>query len=270
MELSILVSTINGRINKVKNLLLPPRKDVNYIVIHHITDKVYNSIPVELQREDIVVHQIPGRGVTKARNVSILQAKGEIAIIADDDVTYSNKYLDAILDTFKKDSPDLALFKIKTLPGEGEYKNYPSESYQLSINNIHEPSSIEIAFKTNSIKNKIKFDERFGQGTYLNGGEEYFFVLDAIKSGLIVKYYPIYCVNHTEGSTIKKIPPHHKKRAIVSGARFAKEKGLLALPAIIKTTIYLLPILIKEKKNPILYLFQMYLGCFYILFNKPA
>ena len=270
MILSILISTIDEGINKIQHLLLPQRNDVNYLVVHHYTDKIFNTIPVELLRDDIIVQQFSGKGVSKARNISILQAKGEIALIADDDVTYTNEYFDRIINTFIKDDPDLALFKIKTMSGEGEYKDYRVKTYQLSLNNLHSISSIEIAFKIQPIKNKIKFDERFGSGSFLIGGEEDLFILDAIKNGLIIKYYPYYVVNHPEESHVKKFPTYHKKRVLVRGAFYARTSGWLAIPKILLKSIALTPTLIKEHKNPIIHLYQMYIGCFYILFNNTS
>jgi len=268
MTLSILISTINDGINRVKNLLLPLRKDVNYLIIHHYTDNIFNTIPSELLREDIAVSQIPGKGVARARNISILQADGDIALISDDDVSYTNEYFDIIIDTFERDEPDIALFKIKTLPGEAEYKDYPGDPYQLSLNKLHSISSIEIAFRIQKTKNKIKFDERFGTGTFLIGGEEDCFILDAIKIGLVVKYYPFYVVNHPEESHVKKLPLYHGKRIRVRGAYYTRIKGWAAIPNIFIKFLIMLPNLIKKHKNPLAYLFQMYLGCFYILFNK--
>lgn len=267
MILSILISTLNEGINNIQNILLPCRQDVNYLVVHNYTDKTYSTVPVKLLRKDVVVHQVSGRGLTKARNFGILKAKGDIALIADDDVTYTNEYFDVILKTFTQDNPDVAIFKIKTMTGESNYKNYPDKPYQLSMSNLHSPSSIEIAFKIHSIRNKIKFDERFGLGTFLNGGEEDIFILDVLKNGLIVKYFPFYVVNHHEESTIKTIPMYHKKRAIVRGAYIARIYGWLALPYILIKSLTLIPALFKANKNPLVYIYEMYLGCFYILFN---
>jgi glycosyltransferase involved in cell wall biosynthesis len=268
MILTILISTINAGIKKVSNVLLPGRDDVKYIVIQQYTDNVYRMIPVELIRDDVNVFQIYGKGLTRSRNYGIFQASGDIALIADDDVTYTNEYFDLIIETFQRECPDIALFKIKTIQDEGEYKDYPPFTYQLSLDNFHSLSSIEIAFNINKIRNNIKFDERFGLGTFLIGGEEMFFVTDAIKKGLKVKYYPFYVVNHHQESTIRKYPEFHIQRVKVAGATYARKYGWLAIPRIFIRILILLPELLKSCRSPIVFLYQMYLGCFYILFNK--
>lgn len=268
MILTVLISTIDSGIKKVPNVLLPTRNDVNYTVIHQLTDNSYKKIPIELLRDDVNVFQIPGKGVARSRNYGIDNASGDIALIADDDVTYKNDYFDLIIETFQHEAPDMALFKIKTNKGEEEFNNYPSSTYQLSLDNIHSPSSIEIAFNVKKIRNKIKFDKRFGLGTFLMGGEEWFFVTDAIEQGLNVKFYPFYVVNHFEECTIFKYPEYHKQRVLVAGAIYARKYGWLAIPRIFIRILLQLPELIKSCKNPIAFLYQMYSGCFYILLNK--
>lgn len=271
MTLNVLISTIDTGINKIPEILLAPRKDVTYIVAHQYTHDGYKEIPESLSRNDVFVSQIPGKGLTRSRNHAINLASGDIAVIADDDVRYKDEYFDTIIKTFEENSNvDIALFKIKTLTGENEYKEYPSMSYNLTTQKMHSPSSIEIAFKLSSIKNKLKFDERFGMGSYLNGGEELFFITDAIEMGLNVKYFPEYIVIHPQESTIKKIAKYDKQRLKVTGGIYARKFSLMAVPKIFARTILFVPELIRHKKNPVAYLYQMFIGCFYILFTKKT
>lgn len=270
MILTVLVSTIDSGINRVPNIILGARTDVNYIVIHQITDSIYKNIPGELLREDVKIFQITGKGLTRSRNYGIMQASGDIAIIADDDVSYRNEYFDLIIETFRIERPDVALFKIKTREGEREYIDYPKLPFKVTIENIHSPSSIEITFNISKIRNIIKFDERFGLGTFLNGGGELFFITDAIKHGLNVRYYPFYVVIHPQESQIMKYPQYHKRRVKVVGAIYARKYGLMAIPRIFIRSLMLIPELFKTSKSPLAYLYQMYTGCFYILLNRQG
>lgn len=269
MKLEILISTIDAGIEKIKDILLPFRQDVKYIISHQYQDEKFKYIPKELLREDVVVSQMPGKGLTKSRNNAISLASGDVCLIADDDVRYTSEFLNTIIQTFHERNPDVALFKIKTKEGEGDYKNYPTEEYKLNLNNLHSPSSIEIAFKTEKIKGIVFFDERFGLGSFLNGGGELYFIRDAIEKGLKVWYFPESVVIHPKESTIKSLPKYHKRRVMVGGASDARKNGWLAIPKAFLGTIKVIPDLIKYKKNPFVYFYQRIRAAIYILTTKP-
>ena len=130
--LNILISTFDEGIHKVKNVILDYREDVSYIISHQYTQEKYKIVPLELNRKDILISQIPGLGVTNSRNNAINLAHGEIGLFSDDDVTYSHSYFDTIIETFdNEESLDVCVFKIKTPEGFPEYKNYPKNKIKL-------------------------------------------------------------------------------------------------------------------------------------------
>ena len=268
MKLNILISTINSGIEKISEILLEKRDDVEYIVSHQFTDPQFNYTPEILQRTDVKVFHINGKGLSKSRNYAIKNATGDIALIADDDVKYENEYFDKVLAAFADSDVDIALFKIKTINGNEAYKRYPETSNKISLKNIHSASSIEIAFKISSIANKISFDERFGLGSALIGGEENLFIRDAIINGLNVFYFPEYVVKHLKESTVKGYAKYDRQKNRVEGATDARMNGLLALPNSILKTIQQAMDMIKEKKNPFMYLTQRMGGVFYIISKK--
>jgi len=268
LVLNVLISTIDAGIDNIKKILLPKRADVVYIVSHQYRDNKYKYIPTELDRDDVIVSQIFGQGLSISRNNAINVAKGDIAVLSDDDVVYTNKFFDSIIEKFIDDKIDAALFKIMTFEDESDYKRYPNESYKLSKNNFHSPSSIEIAFRINKIKGKYFFDKRFGLGSKLDGGEEYLFVKDLLKGGMNVFFYPTYIVIHSKDSFIKQYSRYHKRRNRVTGAIEAREYGIFAYLKAFISTIRIFNELIKNKKNPLIYLLERYSGINYIMFSK--
>ena len=72
LVVDILISTIDSGIDKIRNVLLPFRPDIKYIVSHQFTDEKFKIIPIELKRNDVIVSQIPGRGVTKSKKQAAL------------------------------------------------------------------------------------------------------------------------------------------------------------------------------------------------------
>lgn len=270
-QLNVLISTFNDRIFHVKNVILDYREDVSYIVSHQYTGEKYKIIPEELSRKDIAISQIPGFGVTKSRNNAIRLANGDVGLFSDDDVTYTNEYFDTIIQSFiKNELLDLALFKINTPDSFPEYKRYPEQPLKLQKLPFS-VGTIEIAFKIESIKkSKLLFDERFGAGQpLLIGSDESIFVLDCITKGLNVWFYPEYIVNHPFESTVKGLTKYDKRRVSVSGAFDARINGWFSILKAFPGTFKILPDLIKNKKNPFIYLKERLSASIYILFTNP-
>lgn len=267
LKLNVLISTIDGGIENIKNVILSPREDVHYIVSHQFREEKFNFTPPELLREDITVSHIPGFGVTKSRNYSIGLATGDIGFFSDDDVKYEHSDFDAILKSFKENEfLDVALFKIRTPKGSPEYKNYPAEAQKLN-RLLFSVGTIEISFRVQKIvKSSILFDERFGAGnSFLIGSDENIFILDCLKQGLNVWFFPTYVVQHPFESTVKKLPKYDKQRVRVAGGFDCRINGSVSILKAFLGTLKLLPDLIKEKENPIKYLYHRLSGVLYIL-----
>ena len=266
MILNILISTINGGIENIVDILLPFRFDVKYIISHQYTDEKYLPIPKKLNRPDVIVSQISGKGVLKSRNNAIRLATGDICVMADDDVRYTNAYFDTILNIYKENNIDVACFKIFTGDLQPEYKNYPKTEMTITSKLLYSISTLEITFNLGSIKNKkIFFDERFGLGSWLNGGGERLFVYDSIKAGLKVKFLPFFIVQHPFESTIKSFSKYAKRRNRVGGALDIRLNGKIAIIKAFAGTLKIFPDLLRHQKNPLQYLYERLSGVFYIL-----
>ena len=95
---------------------------------------------------------------------------------------YEPDFADKIRDAFRNDSSlEMGLFKVK-FP---KMKTYPSNNYKLNVPfpKKYYVSSVEIAFRRESIGN-LQFYEKMGLGNSMLGcGEDEFFVVSAIKRG---------------------------------------------------------------------------------------
>jgi len=265
--INILISTIDERVENVKNVLLDPRDDVEYIVSHQYTEQALKKIPSELKRSDVTVSQIEGKGVARSRNNALKLATGDIALISDDDVRYNNSYIDTIQKAFiNYPQMDVALFKIKTPHNEEEYKKYPKLPAEFK-KKMYSVSSIEIAFNIKRIHERnIVFDERFGAGQELViGSEEIIFIEDCLKSNLKIRYIPEYIVEHPRLSTVNSIPKFDKRRIWVTGAYDCRTNGSIALVKAFLGTIKMMPELMKHKVNPLTYFYHRLSAVIYIL-----
>ncbi len=270
MIISVLISTINEGIDKVKEVVILPRSDIRYLISHQYTEDRYKYVPVDLQRPDIEITHIPGSGVTKSRNHALQLAEGDIGLFSDDDVRYQNEYFDTIINVFKQDSSlDVGLFKIKTPLGYPEYKKYPLQKRRLKRCTLS-VGTIEIAIRMKSWNNvKVLFDERFGAGApVMKAGDEGLFIDDCIHAGLRVQFFPYYIVEHPYESTQKNLHPFDKDRNLLYGGLDARRYGWWSVPKAFIKTLRLIPALLLSKRNPFDYLKQRLQGAFYILHFK--
>ncbi len=223
--IEVLISTLDNGIINIPSILINKRPDVKYLIVHQLTHSSYKILPNELKRTDVKIYYLEGSGLSKSRNLAISKTIAEIAIIADDDVSYCDKYFDDVIEVYKNNPPmDVVCFKINTTDSESEYKNYPELNHDLSISIPHYVSSIEITFKPERIRGKgIQFDTRFGLGSkFLPAGEEDIFINDCIKNDLEVHYFPYYIVNHTYQSSGKSRKGNSKKAAHIKGGLYCK------------------------------------------------
>ena len=205
MKLDILICTLNEGIAGVSQIFLAPRADVRYIISMQYTDDCYlKYIPEDInKRNDVKLLLLKGKGLSRNRNNALQAATSDLALIADDDVRYTDQYIDTIFKVFDKDNKvDIAQFKIKS-DNENMNDRYPpcSCTYPNVRRGLY-ASSIELVLRVSTVRGKVWFDERFGLGSpYFNCGEESIFVHDAVQKGLTVTYFPYHIVEHINGGT---------------------------------------------------------------------
>lgn len=128
------------------------------------------------------------KGLSKSRNVAIQNAKNNIVLIADDDISYNDDYKKIIIDAYNKyPNADIICFYVKSKNDKRKIKKMLTGKvgYVRAMKIV----SCEISFKRTSIINSnLKFDENYGSGTKLNRGEEQIFLYEALKKGLKILF----------------------------------------------------------------------------------
>lgn len=266
MKLSVLISTIDDGLKNIDKVLLSVSKEVEYIISHQYTDEKYRFIPKALLRKDVLISQIPGKGLSKSRNNAIKHATGEIAVIADDDVRYKSDYFDTIVNTYLYENVDVACFKIKTPEGKLEYKKYPKEILEIKDFESYSPSSIELTFKLDKIKlHNISFDHRFGLGAKFIGGEEKLFLHDSIDKGLKVKFIPKYVVEHDYESSNRNLTDNNWEKLRKKTAYDCRINGNISLVRAVLGTFKNFIKIYKKYNNPFIYFHHRVSAVIYIL-----
>lgn len=198
MTLDVAISTYRPEgIHRVGKMLegLPVNPEVKYIVSWQEHQEV--GIPEALkERWDVEVYRLDVKGLSNNRNNALEHCKGDIVLIADDDLEYYPDFAEKIIKTFKKnESIDLATFKIDY----SSKKSYPKDDQVLNLPfpKGYYVNSIEIAFRRESIKD-LRFWPGLGLGSPSMGcGEEELFLVSSIKRHLNCRF-----INSTIGKHV--------------------------------------------------------------------
>lgn len=190
-----------------------------------------------LQRPDVGLHIIHSRGLSKNRNNALRLATAPLSLFSDDDIDYTAKALQAIIQSFEQHpKADVISFQC-SMQGAENQKHYPSGEFHHQ----HPPkgfyiSSCEIAFRTQKVQNTCRFNENFGIGAaYFPSGEEDILLKDMLKAGLQCLFVPIYICSHpglstgasryadpvflqTKGAVFSYIHPHSWLPRLIKGA----------------------------------------------------
>ena len=219
MRLQILISTMHSKF--MQRNIKPPAE---YLVINQwLTEK-----PESNTQDNIFSYN--EKGLAKSRNHAIDNSSSEISLISDDDLVYLDTIEETILEAFDKyKDADIITFQIKT-PDKTPYKGYKSEVFWHTKKSLMSVSSVEIAFRRDSINSaNIRFDERFGLGGDFPTGEEIIFLTDAFNKGLKILYIPKPIVIHPLESSGKNYDNEQLIEA--KGAMFYRLFGLLGYAA---------------------------------------
>ncbi|MGR5287487.1 glycosyltransferase [Vibrio maritimus] len=143
------------------------------------------------------------RGSSLSRNLAIDNARGEICVIADDDVSYLDGYEKIILDAYSRyPDADLITFQIQTTEGKPFKDGYINKEMVHNELSILKCASIEITFRREAIqKAGLRLDTEFGLGSKYRVHDEIIFLKDALDAGLKCVYVPVPIVVHPPESS---------------------------------------------------------------------
>ncbi|MDE6560860.1 MAG: glycosyltransferase [Muribaculaceae bacterium] len=179
----------------------PEVEGVEYLVSCQIEGDF--TIPKELERKDFKIFVTPSKGLSVNRNHALSHATAPLLLISDDDTDYSAKGLQSLIEAFQNHpDADIITFRYDSSVSK---KFYPSHSVSLSkIPKGYYISSIEIAFRRQSIQGKIWFNENFGIGAMFPSGEEDIFICECLNAGMQGIFEPITIACHNGPTTSER------------------------------------------------------------------
>jgi glycosyltransferase involved in cell wall biosynthesis len=150
---------------------------------------------------------MPDRGLSRARNLAIAHACGDIIAFTDDDCYVAPDWITQIANTFARAPQTSLLFGAVHLPANYQHTDgFASSFYPSSrLTTARNPRLASLGIGANmSIHRKLPadigcFDEVLGVGSQLVGGEDVDYALRATHAGHYVTVDPSPIVVHTGG-----------------------------------------------------------------------
>lgn len=179
---------------------LPKISGVSYVISWQ--DHRNAPIPESLLcRHDINIHRFDQQGLSRNRNNAFDHCKSDIILCSDNDLTYTDEGLTAVMKAFT-DHPDADFATFRSIHG-GSSVIYPSESCRLSLplpKNYY-ATSFELAFRRRTA-GWLRCHPAFGLGAKsMHCGEDELLLLCAIHRGLNCRFFPITICSHPHLST---------------------------------------------------------------------
>ena len=203
--LIIAISTLFGRIDKIKKKQFPISDKVKYVVScqgeKEYINEYYQDKLANLFGHDVIWGEESKSGLSNNRNNALRLAAehfpqlNSYIYICDDDVTPDLSGLLLAIEKIKSDGLTCLTGIIKT--DNGYFKNYYNYPYQHTKLSTAKVCSVEILVSLKFIiYNNIYFDPKFGLGSKHPSGEEFIFLTDIISKGGIVYFFPISLCTH--------------------------------------------------------------------------
>ena len=204
-KFSLIVATL-GRTDPLRDmfrsLTLESVKDFEVIVVDQNLDDRIEPIVREFRDAFPIIHVRSQPGLSRARNVGIKLAKGEILAFPDDDCQYTGATLDTVLRAFHMEKVDI----VCGLYGENGHMFVPHPKYLgwgcrslNSYNTVFLVSSVGLFIKRQAIEHLLDqgpFNESMGAGARVILGEEQELVVRLLTRGSRGRFVPTVWVYH--------------------------------------------------------------------------
>lgn len=129
---------------------------------------------------DILWMSMNERGVGLSRNNALMRASGDILLFADDDVVYTDDYVEKIVMSFEKHpKADLIVFNLKSQNPDRPEAIVENE-YKLHWYNSLKFGAFRIAIR----KANVFYSLLFGGGAKYQSGEDNLFVIQCLRKGI--------------------------------------------------------------------------------------
>lgn len=197
LDIAIATHTPQG-IKHVAEMDLPLIDGVRYVISWQAHEN--SQVPGTLLRDDVDILRFDQVGQSLNRNNAINHCSADIILLGDDDLIYNIDGLKKLIQTFEND-PELCVATFKGLSPINP--DYPDKTCILKepYPKNYWAAAYLIAFRREKIGGLL-CHPMLGLGpTKLNGAEDEFFLLSAIRRGYKCMFFPITICQHPDYST---------------------------------------------------------------------
>lgn len=184
MKVEVLVSTMH---QKDCDFLKKMNINTDAIVINQTDCETLEKLNFEGYKVKIFSNS--ELGVAKSRNMALKNAAGDICILADDDMQFTDGYKETVIDIYERHNADIIIFNFANDDDKLNRKNQTVKN--VNIFNYMNYGAARITFKNDAIKNKnISFKETYNGIPLPTCGEDTLFLREALKNGLKIIAVP--------------------------------------------------------------------------------
>lgn len=221
--LTLAISTLGVGVERI--VLPDPRPEVRFLVVWQDPDGQRRGW---MERADVEVVEMEGRGLSRSRNAALLHAKTPYVWLFDDDAQPCVDAALALVERARAEGWAVVTGAVRT-PEGAPFKPYPRQEAAWKLRTAPKLSSIETIIDVEAVRARsIRFDEAFGLGARWTMGEEFLFMASVLRAGLRAVYVPSVIAVHPAESTGKDFGRDQVWQA--SSAALARVFGAWALP----------------------------------------
>jgi glycosyltransferase involved in cell wall biosynthesis len=221
LKFSLIVATVD-RTDEIRGLLDSLSKQVyknfEVIVIDQNKDDRLKPVLDNYQKNIEIIHLRSEKGLSRARNVGLSTAHGEIVAFPDDDCTYPVDLLARIADWMKKNTSYAGLSgRSVDKSGNESVGQFDQRAGEINEFNIwRRMTSIGLFVRIDILGNDCRFDETLGvgAGTEWGAAEDIDFPLQLMAKGARLYYDPSIEIIHPG------VTPMYDKNAFIRGRNY--------------------------------------------------
>ena len=203
LKFSLILGTV-GRVEALSRFLqhldTQTYRNFELIIVDQNPDGVLEPLIRQYQEKFTLLHLRSGRGLSRARNIGLLQFSGDVVAFPDDDCWYVSDTLEKVAQTFCENSD------FDGFTGRGADDNRPADyvffshrSGWVNKKNVWRcGTSFSIFLRSKVIRAVGPFDESLGVGSESgkHSAEEVDYLVRAIESGFRIYYCADFCILH--------------------------------------------------------------------------
>ncbi len=248
-EITVVICTRNRYENLkecINSILKNDENLYEILIVDQSTDDKTENFVKNLKNKNIRYIKTDTKGLSRARNIAILNVKTKYLVFTDDDCIVTESWIEDILKEYKKDEKIWGVYG-KVLPyGDKSKDGYfchcliesdkRSECSNPVIPHNYLGHGNNMSFKTEIFKTVGLYNEKLGAGTWMQSGEDTDFIYRVLRKRFKVIYSPIPTVFHNSWKTMdeaEKLDYGYVKGFVTIFSKYAFKGDFVAIKALV-------------------------------------